>query len=50
MELYLAPEFADEIIQISESFGIAAQVVGRVEASPAKKLTIKSTYGEFIYE
>lgn len=50
MELYVSPEFADEIIQISNSFGISAQVVGRVEAAPAKKLTIKSTYGEFIYE
>jgi phosphoribosylformylglycinamidine cyclo-ligase len=50
MELYVAPEFAEEIIQISNSFGIPAQIVGRVEAAPAKKLTIKSTYGEFIYE
>ncbi|MFM6913432.1 MAG: AIR synthase-related protein, partial [Aquirufa sp.] len=50
MEIYVAPEFADEIIQISESFGIPAQIVGRVESAPAKKLTIKSTYGEFIYE
>ncbi|MDT8886289.1 AIR synthase related protein [Aquirufa regiilacus] len=50
MELYVAPEFAEEIIQISQSFGIPAQIVGRVEAAPAKKLTIKSTYGEFIYE
>jgi phosphoribosylformylglycinamidine cyclo-ligase len=50
MEIYVAPEFADEIIQISESFGIPAQIVGRVEAAPTKKLTIKSTYGEFIYE
>lgn len=50
MELYVAPEFAEEIIQISQSFGIPAQIVGRVEAAPTKKLTIKSTYGEFIYE
>jgi phosphoribosylformylglycinamidine cyclo-ligase len=50
MELYVAPEFAEEIIQISNSFGIPAQIVGRVEAAPMKKLTIKSTYGEFIYE
>jgi phosphoribosylformylglycinamidine cyclo-ligase len=50
MEIYVAPEFADEIIQISESFGIPAQIVGHVEAAPTKKLTIKSTYGEFIYE
>ena len=50
MEIYVAPEFAEEIIQISESFGIPAQVVGRVEDAPKKKLTIKSTYGEFIYD
>jgi phosphoribosylformylglycinamidine cyclo-ligase len=50
MELYVAPEFAEEIIQISQSFGIPAQIVGHVEAAPTKKLTIKSTYGEFIYE
>ena len=50
MEIYVSPEFADEIIQISESFGIPAQIVGRVEAAPTKKLTIKSTSGEFIYE
>jgi phosphoribosylformylglycinamidine cyclo-ligase len=50
MEIYVAPEFAEEIIQISASFGIPAQVVGRVEAAPSKKLTIKSAYGEFIYE
>ncbi len=49
MEIYVAPEYAEEIIQISESFGIPAQVVGRVEGAPTKKLTIKSTYGEFIY-
>ena len=50
MEIYVAPEFAEEIIQISASFGISAQVVGHVEAAPSKKLTIKSTFGEFIYE
>lgn len=50
MEIYVAPEFAVEIIQISESFGIPAQIVGRVESAPVKKLTIKSIFGEFIYE
>jgi phosphoribosylformylglycinamidine cyclo-ligase len=50
MEIYVAPEFAEEIIQISESFGIPAQIVGRVESATVKKLTIKSTYGEFIYD
>jgi phosphoribosylformylglycinamidine cyclo-ligase len=50
MELYVAPEVAPEIIQIAESFGIAAQVVGRVEASPRKRVTVRSEFGEFVYE
>ena len=50
MELYVSPERAEEIIQISESFGIPAQIVGHVEAFSDKKLTIRSSFGEFIYE
>ena len=50
MELYVSPERAEEIIQISESFGIPAQIVGYVEAFSGKKLTIRSSFGEFIYE
>ena len=50
MELYVSPERAEEIIQISESFGIPAQIVGHVEAFSGKKLTIRSSFGEFIYE
>ena len=49
LEVYLPEEFAQEVIAISESFGIPAQIVGRVEASETKKLTIKSEYGEFVY-
>ena len=49
MEIYLSPEFAEEIIAISESFGVDARIVGRVEAYEGKKLTIKSENGEFIY-
>lgn len=49
LEIYANPAFADQIIAISESFGIPAQIVGRVEASATKKLTIKSVYGEFVY-
>lgn len=48
MELYVPPEVASDIIAISESFGIPAQVIGRVEAG-AKKLTIQSEYGSFEY-
>lgn len=40
MELYVPGEIADELISISESFGIEAKVVGRCERSDAKKLTI----------
>lgn len=49
MELYVSPQHASEIIRISESFGIPAQVVGRVEAYEAKKVTIFSPYGTFEY-
>jgi phosphoribosylformylglycinamidine cyclo-ligase len=49
MELYLPVEIAPDIIELSKSFGIAAQIVGRVESAESKKVTIKSTYGEFIY-
>lgn len=49
MELYVSPEVADEIISISDSFKVDAKIVGRVEASDTKKLTLRSEYGEFIY-
>ena len=49
MELYVNPEVAERLIAISESFGVAAQIVGRVVESDEKKLTITSQYGTFIY-
>ncbi|KYG83873.1 AIR synthase related protein [Roseivirga echinicomitans] len=49
MEVYIDEEFAEEIISISKSFDIDAQIVGRVESSETKKLTIDSKFGEFIY-
>ena len=49
MELYVPAAQAQEIISISESFGVAAQIVGRVDAADKKKLTIVSPYGEFTY-
>ena len=49
MEIYVPQEIASEIIAVSKSFNVAAQIVGRVEASPEKKLTIKSVYGTFVY-
>lgn len=50
MELYVPEEIAQDIIQISESFGIPAQIIGRVEDSATKQVTINSPYGTFIYE
>jgi phosphoribosylformylglycinamidine cyclo-ligase len=49
MELYVSPEIATDIIEISKSFNVDAQIIGRVEASVSKKLTIKSEFGEFEY-
>ena len=49
MELYVDEKIADEIIEISRSFDVDAKIVGSVEASDSKKLTIKSTHGEFQY-
>lgn len=49
MELYVPQEIAQDIIAISQSFGIDAQVVGRVEAAETKKLTIESEFGKFEY-
>ncbi len=49
MELYVSPEIADKIITISKSFNVDAQIIGRVESSSEKKLTIKSEFGVFEY-
>lgn len=49
MELYVNPSIADKIITISKSFNVDAQIVGRVEASDNKRLTITSEYGVFKY-
>lgn len=50
MELYVPEEIAQDIIAISESFGIPAQIIGRVESSDKKRVTVQSPYGTFIYE
>ncbi len=49
MELYVPKEIANSIIEISKSFNVDAQIVGHVQASDQKKLTINSPYGEFVY-
>ncbi len=49
LEVYLPKEYAQEVINISKSFGVDAQIVGYCEASEKKELVIKSEYGEFQY-
>jgi phosphoribosylformylglycinamidine cyclo-ligase len=49
MEVYLQKEHAQQVIDIARHFNIDAQVIGRVEASSKKQVTLKSPYGEFVY-
>ncbi len=49
MEIYIPASIAPELIAISESFGIPARVIGRVEHAGVKKVTIRSEFGEFQY-
>ena len=49
MELYVAPDKAQAIIDISKAFGIDARIVGYVEDSPTNKLTLQTEYGDFTY-
>jgi len=49
MELYVNEDIAKSLIEISESFGIEAKIIGRVESAPNKKVTIKGEKGNFEY-
>ena len=49
MELYVPDEIVSDIISISKSFNVDAQIIGRVESHNGKKLTINSEFGNFIY-
>jgi len=49
MELYVPMEIATDIINISKSFGVNAQIIGRVEAAEKKQVIIRSEFGEFVY-
>ncbi|NLO69787.1 MAG: phosphoribosylformylglycinamidine cyclo-ligase [Porphyromonadaceae bacterium] len=49
LEVYLPKEYAQEVIDISKSFGIDAQIVGYCEASDKKELVIESEFGRFLY-
>ncbi|GAB3231750.1 phosphoribosylformylglycinamidine cyclo-ligase [Algoriphagus aestuariicola] len=49
MEVYLDERYAEEIIDIAESYGVEAQIIGRVEPHEGKKVTIQSPHGTFEY-
>ena len=49
LEVYLNPQYAQTVIEIAKSFGINAKIIGRVEGAESKSVTIKSTFGEFVY-
>lgn len=49
MEIYCPAEVAQGIIEISESFGVEAKVIGRVEPAEGKRLTLNTPYGTFEY-
>ncbi len=50
MELYVPASIAEDLIKISRSYNIDAQVIGKVEKNRGKKLTIKSEFGKFVYD
>lgn len=50
MELYVPEGIAQEIIDLSKSFKVDAKIIGRVEDAETKKLTIRSEFGEFVYQ
>lgn len=50
MEIYVSANIAPQIIQISEQWGVAAQIIGRVEESNNKRVTIISEHGNFSYD
>jgi len=49
MEFYLPEDIAHKVIEISASFGVEAQIIGHVEPSENKELTIKNEHGSFLY-
>ncbi len=50
LEIYVNESVAQDLIDISKSFGVNAQIIGRVEGNPSKKLTISSEFGTFTYQ
>ncbi|MCB0487651.1 MAG: phosphoribosylformylglycinamidine cyclo-ligase [Cyclobacteriaceae bacterium] len=49
MEIYLPENIASDIVSIASSFGVDAKIIGRVETAAKKQVTVKSEFGEFVY-
>ncbi len=49
LEVYLPEAFAKQVIEVAQSYGIDAQVVGRVETSASRKVSVRSEHGAFTY-
>lgn len=49
MEIYLPQQRADEVIAIAKEFDVDARIIGRVEKAPAKKVSLSTANGEFVY-
>ena len=49
MEIYLPEEHAAEAIRISQSYGVDARIIGRVEEAPKSEVVLRNEYGEFVY-
>lgn len=49
MELYLPEQYAGQVIEAAKNFDVEAQIIGRVEKSASKKVTIESPVGKFVY-
>jgi phosphoribosylformylglycinamidine cyclo-ligase len=49
MEIYLPEAYAEDVIEIAESYGVPAKIIGRVESSTEKKVSIHSAHGSFSY-
>ncbi|MEL6988204.1 MAG: phosphoribosylformylglycinamidine cyclo-ligase, partial [Bacteroidota bacterium] len=50
LEIYLKPEFANDVLNIISSFDIDAQIIGRVEDSTKNEVHLTSEFGSFTYQ
>jgi len=50
MEIYVKEAFAQQIIDISRSFNIEAQIIGKCELFTGKKVSVETEHGKFEYE